>query len=454
MKRITKGKMWIFALGQLGWSILAGIITNWLVFFYQPDAITIAEEGHLLYVTQGNTILGIFSIVGLVGMIGRIFDAFTDPFIASLSDRSTHRLGRRIPFLRYAAVPFALFTVLVFVLPQTQTVWMNNVLFAVMLLLFYLFMTMYCTPYNALIPDLGKTDEDKINISTFISITFIVGTALAYQAAGIWTIFIDNGMERMNAIRLTFAILAGIALIFMWLPAFLIKESDYTDTTPSKSDMFASITKTFSNKNFRIFVASDVLYFLSLTLFQTGLTFFVVSLLSLEETMVGLLFIVMTATSFLFYVPVNILAKKWGKKNLVVIGFSIFALVFAFSVFIGLYGVSNVAQGYIMAVSAAIPMAILGILPQAIVADIAQADEIKTGENRGGMFFAARTLAFKLGQAVSLLLFSSLASIGDGNGLGYRIALIIAAVFTLTGSLVLSRYNEKEVLDVLETQMN
>jgi GPH family glycoside/pentoside/hexuronide:cation symporter len=313
---------------------------------------------------------------------------------------------------------------------------------------------MYCTPYNALIPDLGKTDEDKINISTFISITFIVGTALAYQAAGIWTIFIDNGMERMNAIRLTFAILAVIALIFMWLPAFLIKESDYTDTTPSKSDMFGSISKTFSNKNFRIFVASDVLYFLSLTLFQTGLTFFVVNLLSLEETMVGLLFIVMTATSFLFYVPVNILAKKWGKKNLVVIGFSIFALVFAFSVFIGLYGVSNVAQGYIMAISAAIPMAILGILPQAIVADIAQADEIKTGENRGGMFFAARTLAFKLGQAVSLLLFSSLASIGDGNGLGYRIALVVAAVFTLTGSLVLSRYNEKEVLDVLETQMN
>jgi GPH family glycoside/pentoside/hexuronide:cation symporter len=450
MKQLTKGKMWVFALGQLGWSILAGIITNWLVYFYQPDPKIILEEGHLVYLTQGNVLL-VFTIVGLVGMIGRIFDAFTDPFIGSLSDRSSHKLGRRIPFLRYAALPFGLFTVLLFVVPQTSTIWLNNILFAVLLLLFYLFMTLYCTPYNALIPDLGKTQEDKINISTFISITFIVGTALAYQAAGIWTIFVDNGMERMTAIRLTFGILAAIAVIFMWIPAFFIKESDYTDTTPSKTDMFSSIKKTFNNKNFRIFVASDVLYFVSLTLFQTGLTFFVVNLLSLPEAMTGSLFIVMTAVSFLFYIPVNILAKKFGKKNLVILGFSIFALVFTFSVFMGLYGVSKTLQGYMMAISAAIPMAILGILPQAIVADIAQADEITTGENRGGMFFAARTLAFKLGQAVSLLVFSSLAPIGNGNGLGYRIALVLAVVFTTLGAVVLSRYKEEDVLNILDS---
>lgn len=453
MKNITKSKMWVFALGQLGWSILAGIITNWLVFFYQPDEATIAL-GHTTYITQGNSILGIISIVGLVGMIGRVFDAFTDPYIASLSDRSTHKLGRRIPFLRYAAVPFAVFTVLLFVLPQTSTIWLNNILFAVLLLLFYLFMTLYCTPYNALIPALGKTQDEKINISTYISITFIVGTALAYQAAGIWTIFIDNGMERMTAIRLTFGILAGIALIFMWLPAFLIKESDYTDVTPSKSDMFKSIKSTFENKNFRVFVASDVLYFLSLTLFQTGLTFFVVNLLSLEETMVGTLFIVMTAVSFLFYMPVNIIAKKIGKKTLVVIGFSIFSVVFAFSLFLGLYGISATIQGYLMAIAAAIPMAILGILPQAIVADIAQADAIDTGENRGGMFFAARTLAFKMGQALSLLIFSSLASVGNGNGMGYRIALGIAVVLTTLGAFVLTKYNEKEVLEKLQVLEN
>lgn len=449
MKHITKGKMWVFALGQFGWAILGGIITNWLVYFYQPDQ-EVIDMGHKLYVSQGNVILGLFSIVGLVAMIGRIFDAFTDPLIATWSDKSTHKLGRRIPFLRYAAIPFALVTVLIFILPNDSITVLNNIWFAVLLLLFYLFMTMYCTPYNALIPELGKTQDEKINISTYISITFILGTALAYASPFIWDAFISGGMERMSAIRLTFAILAFIALLLMWVPAFFIKESDYTDTTPSDSDTLRSLTKTFRNKSFQTFVASDIFYWIALTLFQTGLPFFVVSLLGLEETMVTLYFVVMTFTSFLFYMPVNALAKRVGKKHLVILGFSAFAVVFLFSMFIGLYSFSAVAQGYIMAVAAAIPMAILGILPQAIVADIAQADAKDTGENRGGMFYAARTFSFKLGQAVSMLIFTSLASIGSGTGLGYRIALGLAVVFTLVGAFILTRYNEKKVLEVLE----
>ena len=33
-RRLSKKQMWIFAIGQLGWSILGGIINAWLVSFY------------------------------------------------------------------------------------------------------------------------------------------------------------------------------------------------------------------------------------------------------------------------------------------------------------------------------------------------------------------------------------------------------------------------------------
>lgn len=444
MKHISKGKMWVFALGQMGWAILGGIISSWLVYFYQPEQ-EIINLGHQTYVTQGS-ILGVFTIVGLVAMFGRIFDAFTDPIIATASDKSTHRLGRRIPFLRYAALPFGLVTVLLFTLPSGTSVIMNNVLFVVLLLLFYLFMTLYCTPYNALIPELGKNQEEKINISTYISITFIVGTGLAYTAPYLWEAFIGGGMERMAAIRVTFGILSAIAVILMLIPAFFLNEKEYADSKPSNTDTFKSLTKTFQNKNFRVFVASDVLYFVALALFQTGLSFFVVGLLELEETMTTNYFILMMFVSFLFYMPVNIAAKKLGKKKLVVIGFIVFALVFLFSTFMGLYGFSPVAQGYVMSLSAAIPMAILGILPQAIVADIAQADAKETGENRSGMFFAARTFSFKLGQAIAILIFASLQTLGDS---GYRISLGLAVVFTLLGAIILMKYNETGTLETL-----
>jgi hypothetical protein len=107
--------LWLFAIGQLGWAILSGVITNWLVYFYQPSDTAIAS-GAPLFITQGAVFAGL-TIIGLIAAVGSIFDAVTDPWIASCSDRCHNKLGRRIPFLRYSAVPLGIVTVLVFISP-------------------------------------------------------------------------------------------------------------------------------------------------------------------------------------------------------------------------------------------------------------------------------------------------------------------------------------------------
>ncbi len=64
-------------------------------------------------------------------------------------------------------------------------------------------------------------------------------------------------------------------------------------------------------------------------------------------------------------------------------------------------------------------MAILGILPQACVADVSELDALESGESRSGMFFAARTFAMKLGQAIAVIVFTSMtASNGEGSSAG------------------------------------
>jgi GPH family glycoside/pentoside/hexuronide:cation symporter len=330
--------------------------------------------------------------------------------------------------------------------PVAKTGGLNNLWLMTMIFLFYVFMTLYCTPYTALIPELGRSQKDKINISTYISITFILGTALSYGAPFIWDMFIAGGMERTAAMQRTFMILAVIALIFMWIPALLIDERSYVHSVPSKSKAFESLLKTFHNKYFRIFVLSDALYWIALTIFQTGLPFFVVRLLGLEEGMITVLFLLMTFTSFLFYMPVNLLAKRLGKKKLVITAFFLFALAFLFTGLGGLLPLSGKVHGYLIAILAAVPMAILGILPQAMVADIAQYDREKTSESREGMFFAARTFVFKLGQSVAMVLFTSLATIGQDTGLGYRLGLLGALVLSLLGAVVLFFYKEEDIL--------
>ena len=178
-KQITNKLLWVFAIGQFGWSLLSGVISTWLVHLYTGVHAAGDTNGIFgQFITQ-TPIIASITLFGLITAVGRIFDAVTDPLVASWSDRAAFKGGRRIPFMRAAAIPFAVITVAVFVLPQTASVGANNTMMFVLLMLFYLLMTIYCTPYNALIAELGDTQQHRINVSTFISFTYIAGFSLA-----------------------------------------------------------------------------------------------------------------------------------------------------------------------------------------------------------------------------------------------------------------------------------
>lgn len=444
MKKVTNKVLWLFAIGQLGWSLLSGIINNWMLFFYLPEKEQLASNSeHALFIPQGAIIFGL-TIIGLITFGGRIFDAITDPLIASASDRSKNKNGRRIPFMRRAAIPFAIITTLLFVSPTNRISGVNVAFLSVMSVLFYLFLTLYCTPFNALIPVLGKTQKDRINVSTFIAITFFVGTSVSYLIPNIAGIFQSN-LGYINSFRLAVGILSVFAAVCMLIPTIFIKEKDYDDAQPSETPAFKSLAKSFRNKEFRIFVGSDILYWIALTFFQTGLPFYITSLMGLGADKTFILMAIMSVISFILYAPVNILAKKLGKKKLVLFAFIFFSAVFLLTSFSGQLGLSGMANGILISALAAVPMAILGILPQAMVADISEYDAIKTKENREGMFFAARTFAFKMGAAIAMLIFPSIKLIGE-NGFGLRLTARVAAVFCIFGAIVLFTYNEKQIM--------
>lgn len=471
MKRLTKKQMCIFAVGQLGWSILSGIISAWLVTFYLPTENDISQGGALLYITPGLVIGGFLTVLGLITALSRIFDAVTDPLIASLSDRSKNKRGRRIPFMQYSAIPLAIVTILLFCTPVQAISGWNVAWISIFIILFYLFMTMYCTPYNALISEFGKTQEDRMFISTAISLAYFVGTLLAY------TPFVFAGLMRESvgfawSYRICFIVLAVIAAVCMLIPTFLLNEKDFVEATPSQANMFKSLASTFKNKNFCTFALSDIMYWVGLTLFQTGLPFFVKVSMNISESYTMIFLGGMTVLSAAFYPIVSKLVKKFGKKKLTIAGFLGLALAYVVATLIGVLGTSEnpgllgigaipgIVFGIIICVIAAFPMALLGIIPQSIVADVAEADGIETGENREGMFFAARTFAMKFGQSLAMLLFTSLAIIGTtqntnsnditASTLGMTIVGLVAVVFCVLGAVILFFYNEKKVMKTID----
>ena len=457
-RRLTKKEMRIFAVGQLGWSILSGLINAWLVTFYLPTTQDV-EKGAHFYLPTGLIIFGILTILGLIAFICRIFDAVTDPWIASLSDRSTNPKGRRIPFMKRAAVPFAVIAVLVFFAPVNGVSGVNIAWVLCTLILFYLFMTMYCTPYNALISEFGKTQEDRMYISTAISLTFFFGTLIAYLP------FVFAGpLQKMVSYawsyRIWFIVLAAIGLVCLLVPVFKLNEKEFVDAVPSDSDAIKSLGKTFKNRDFLKFAASDIAYWIGLTLFQTGLPFFVKVSMELDASWAMYLLGGMTVLSACFYPIVSKLVAKFGKKKLVITGFLGLALAYVVTALIGILpGFKGIVPGILIVVISAFPMALLGIIPQAIVADVAEEDAIVTGEKREGMFFAARTFAMKMGQSVAMLVFTSLAVLGTTQDLksndltaspiGLRIVAIVAVCFCVLGAIILMAYDEKKVMKTI-----
>ena len=458
-RRLIKKEMWIFAIGQLGWSILGGIINTWLVTFYLPTSGSVAA-GAKFYVPTGLVVFGVLTVLGLITFICRIFDAVTDPWIASLSDRSANPKGRRIPFMKRAAIPFAIITVLVFFAPVEGVSGVNIAWVLCSLILFYLFMTMYCTPYNALISEFGKTQEDRMYISTAISLTFFFGTLIAYLPFVFAGVLQGMAVSFAWSYRLCFIVLSAVALICMLVPVFKLNEKDFVDAVPSESNAIKSLAKTFQNKDFVKFAASDIAYWIGLTLFQTGLPFFVKVSMELDASFAMYFLGGMTVLSACFYPIVSKLVSKFGKKKLVITGFLGLALAYVVTALIGVIpGFKGIVPGALIVIISAFPMALLGIIPQAIVADVAEEDAIVTGEKREGMFFAARTFAMKFGQSVAMLVFTSLAVLGTTQDLksndltaspiGLRIVAIVAVCFCVLGAIILMAYDEKKVMKTI-----
>lgn len=442
-EKLSLPKQIAYAMGQFGWSLLSGIVGTYLIFYYIPTE----KSGIATYIPQV-AFFGFLTIIGLITMAGRLFDAITDPWVATLSDRCKSKRGRRISFMQNSAVPFAFFTVLVFWSPvHGESIW-NSAFLAFALFGFYLFLTLYVTPYFALLSELGHTPEERLNLSTYISVTWFLGFAAASQAPALWNVFIGMGYGKELSMQIAFTIIAVIGLIFLLIPVVFIDEKRYTHAVPSEIKMMESIKATFKNREFTVFVLSDLVYWLAITMFQTSLLYYITVLLDKPEAMLGMLFILLGVGSFLFYVPVNLLAKKFGKKKMLLGAFAMFVVVYTYAIFLGKYPMVSDIQAYLLVIIASIPMAVFGILPNVVIADIAEYDARLTGNRREGMFFGTRTFMSKVGQMLSMLFISALLmfKVNGTNEIGIRLTAVFAAVFCVVGLIILLMYDEKKIL--------
>jgi len=435
-------KQLAYACGMIGWSIMTNIIIVMLPYFYLPP-----NNAGLTPLIPQLMLFGVLNILSVIAASGRFIDAVFDPFIASLSDKSTNPKGRRIPFMKWAILPAVIFCSLTFCPPHRSQSTANAVWLTCTLILFFMSVTTYVIPYNALLPEVTETAAEKVKLSSFQQVGFVLGMIIA----GLVNNYADlvqrycGVHSRDSAVQYTIWGLAVFAGLVMMVPVLFINEKKYSDGKPSHLPLLPAVRKTFSNRNFKYYLISDFSFYMALSIISSGLLFFVTVLLKLPESEGGLLMGVMVIVSLMFYPLINYLSKKIGKKPIVLFSFGLLSLVFVAIYFLGKFPFSATLQVYILVISASFPLAALGILPNAILAEIAQDDAIKTKENREGMFFAVKYLFVKLGQTLGIALFAFLTVYGKdpGNDYGLRLNGLCGFVLCLLALLFFTRFREK-----------
>lgn len=442
-----------YAFGMMGWGIMVNLISVIIVYLYvPPDA-----SGLPTLITQA-TIFGIFNVIAIITASGRLIDAVYDPFIAQFSDQSKNPKGRRIPIMKWAIIPSFVFCVLVFY-PLTDTESTTNIVWLVItLVLFYVSSTSYIIPYNALLPELARDSTAQVRLATWQSAGYVVGIGVASNAFNL-TDVLHAGLSmssRLNALQLTVVILAALGAVCMLIPAVAIDERKYGAKKPHAVPMREALRETLTNRNFLLFVVADFSYFISVTLITSGLLYFVKVLVQLPESLGNKLMITMVLVSFLFYPITNILARKIGKKKIVLGSLLLLSGIFLGVYFLGKSELDPYVQIFGLIALAAIPFAALNILPNAILAEIIENDIEETGENKEAVFFAVRYFFVKIAQTFGIALFSMFLIYGKdvGDDAGIRMNGLLGCVLCLVAALVFTRFREKKIVAPENTEKN
>jgi GPH family glycoside/pentoside/hexuronide:cation symporter len=226
---------------------------------------------------------------GAAVLFGKVWDAFSDPLIGWLSDRTRSPLGRRYPWMLAGAIPLAIGISLQWWVPPTDNQWLLLGYYSTVSVLAFAALTAVMLPFSALAAELTHSYNERINLISFKSAFSIGGSIFALVVAQIIFARISHPslkylvMGSANGVLVIGAVV--VCVVGTW-PRYRLVQRQYplkTELIP-KTSLWQQIRTALSNAAFRWVMG---LYLCAWTAVQGAavvLPYFVVDWMGLPES--------------------------------------------------------------------------------------------------------------------------------------------------------------------------
>jgi glycoside/pentoside/hexuronide:cation symporter, GPH family len=384
-----------------------------------------------------------FVIGGIVGtaafslilLAGRLTDGISDPFIAYWTDISYTRWGRRIPFLVFATLPLAIVCFLLWCPPEKAPETIRIIYAAGVCQGYFLFYGLVVTPYLALLPEIGNSPRERLNLTTGQGVATLVGT-LVFALSGL--IIHQFGYPVLGLV------LALAVLISFYPITFFIREHPSSEQTKgSLTGLFRWIWEVLTNRDFLPLLIGTSFYWFALNLLLMLVPRWVQVRLDLNKEAVTWLMLPFIATNLVGFFFFNWLAKSIGKFASLMLVFALSGIVFCLFGWSDQLGIpaSPLICAQVVCGLAGLPVAGFGVLAFALLADVIDADARHTGTRREAIYFGVQAILQKSMIGLSVVSFAQMQ--GALGAAGLRLTAIIAGLACLAGLICFSRYRLK-----------
>ena len=428
-----------YGLGDLGFNFYWANISGFLLYFYTDVfGISAAAAGTMFLVTK-------------------IVDAFTDPVMGGIADRTRSRWGKYRPYLLLGGLPMAGAAVLTYTTPDLESggklFWAYGT-YSFMMLIY----TVLSVPYSALSGVITAKSQDRTDLISFRFIAAFTGTTIVNYYTLDLVEYLGKGNEALGW-QLTMVLYGLLAAVLFAVVMFSTKER-IKPPPNQKTNPIGDLKDLLKNKPWLVLFSLALIIMITITMRAGAAIYYIkyyVKQPDLVDDFLTTYGLALAAGAALTPVMTRFMEKKKLLMLLMALtGILSIAFFFIPADAIWLLFTVNILIGLCLGPKS--PLAF------SMYADTADYTEWKTGRRATAMTFSAAIFSQKLGGALaSFAIGAVLASMGyvakeaqsDASQLGILLTIsIIPGIIALLAAYIMRFYTlDQELLAKVQNEL-